>query len=472
MPQPLCFVLMPFGKKRDPAGGPDIDFDRAYAHAIMPAIADAQLEPIRADHEVTAGVIHKAMFERLLLCDFAVVDLTTANANVFYELGVRHAARPHTTLMIFAEQQPIPFDVNLLRAVPYKLGPNNSFGEAEAAALRSTLAKRLGEVRALAFEQAATDSPLVQLLQGYRCPDVAHLRTDVFRQRVEYAETTRRKLADARALKPAAAATEALAAIETSLIPFDAVETGVLIDLYLSYRAVGAFDRMMGLYEELPEVVQRTVLVREQLAFAINRKAGQKGLAADERERLRERAAKLLEEIIAERGANGETCGLLARIHKDRWDETRATDPAEARGHLRNAIKEYTRGFEADWRDAYPGINAATLLDLEGSKTSLAARDRLVPVVRFAVEQRLRGAKPDYWDHATLLELAVLAVSPERAQEHLGDALAVVREYWEPETTARNLNLLRESRGARGEDTAWIAELVAALESASRKRKG
>jgi hypothetical protein len=33
------------------------------------------------------------MFERLLLCDFAVADLTTANANVFYELGVRHAVR-------------------------------------------------------------------------------------------------------------------------------------------------------------------------------------------------------------------------------------------------------------------------------------------------------------------------------------------------------------------------------------------
>ena len=89
MPQPLCFVLMPFGRKRDPAGGPDLDFDRCYEMAIKPAIVDAQLEPIRADHEVTAGIIHKAMFERLLLCDFAIADLTTANANVFYELGVR-----------------------------------------------------------------------------------------------------------------------------------------------------------------------------------------------------------------------------------------------------------------------------------------------------------------------------------------------------------------------------------------------
>src|SRR5687768_7009206 len=103
MPAPLCFVLMPFSKKRDPTGGPEINFDAIYELAIGPAIEDAGLKPIRADHEVTGGIIHKAMFERLLLCDFAVADLSTANANVFYELGVRHSTRPFSTVAIFAE---------------------------------------------------------------------------------------------------------------------------------------------------------------------------------------------------------------------------------------------------------------------------------------------------------------------------------------------------------------------------------
>ena len=96
--EPLCFVLMPFGSKKDPGGGPDINFDRIYEDAIRPAVDAAGMEAIRADEERTDGIIHRAMFERLLLCDFAVADLTTANANVFYELGVRHAARPATTL--------------------------------------------------------------------------------------------------------------------------------------------------------------------------------------------------------------------------------------------------------------------------------------------------------------------------------------------------------------------------------------
>jgi hypothetical protein len=471
MRQPLCFVLMPFGRKRDPGGGPDIDFDRIYDTAIKPAIVEMKLDPVRADEEVTAGVIHKTMFERLLLCEFAVADLTTANANVFYELGVRHAARPQTTLMLFAREQPIPFDVKLLRALPYHLGSHNSFGDAEATALRQSLARRLEEVRDLAFRQEASDSPLVQLLQGYRCPDLAHLRTDVFRDQVEYSESLKKKLREARGKKPQAVAEQELVAIEESLSPLDGVAAGVLVDLFLSYRAVSAFDRMISLFERLPQVIRQTVLVREQLAFALNRKAAK--ATADQREQLRDQAVRLLEEIIAERGANGETCGLLGRIFKDRWDEARkAGEDVRARGLHRSAIKEYTRGFEADWRDAYPGINAVTLLDLEGSPASLTERDRLLPVVRYAVEQKLRGAKPDYWDQATLVELSVLASQPQRAEDHLADALAALREPWEAETTARNLGLLVEARNKRGEDTGWIVGIVRSLEGAGKDRRG
>lgn len=470
MPQPFCFVLMPFGKKRDPVGGPDIDFDRIYEQAIKPAIVDADLEPVRADYEVSGGLIHKAMFERLLLCEFAVADLTTANANVFYELGVRHASRPHTTLMLFAEQQPIPFDVATLRAIPYHMGERNRFTDAEAAALRAALSRRLLDVRELAYEQNVADSPLVQLLQGYQCPDVAHLRTDVFRERVQYSETIRDKLLGARNAESAATGEQGLVDVEGELGTLDAVETGVLVDLYLSYRAVGAFDRMIDLYQRLPEVTRRTVLVREQLAFALNRKAGK--AVAGEREALRERAIALLEEVIAERGANGETCGLLGRVYKDRWDEAREKEPAKARGLLRRAIAEYVRGFEADWRDAYPGVNAITLLDIDGSQSSLQQRDRLLPVVRYAVEQRIQGKEPDYWDHATLVELALIANQRSQAADHLSDALAVIREYWEPETTARNLGLLQSARAARGEETAWTADLISELEKAAAGKRG
>ncbi len=106
--QPLCFVLTPFGSKPDPAGGPNIDFNRIYASAIKPAIEDANMFAIRADEEKLGGIIHKATFERLMTCEFAVAALTTSNPNVLYELGIRHAARPRTTLIIYAESSALP----------------------------------------------------------------------------------------------------------------------------------------------------------------------------------------------------------------------------------------------------------------------------------------------------------------------------------------------------------------------------
>jgi hypothetical protein len=157
---PLCFVLMPFGTKKDPTGGPDINFDSVYEKAIRPAIEDAGMDPIRADEELTGGIIQKPMFERLLLCDFAVADLTTVNPNVFYELGVRHAARPATTLAIFAKNHSLPFDIGHLRSLPYDLGKKNRFSDKEASALRSALKRRLAQLRKVAREDAASDSPL------------------------------------------------------------------------------------------------------------------------------------------------------------------------------------------------------------------------------------------------------------------------------------------------------------------------
>ena len=91
--KPLCFVLMPFGRKSD-GGGRTIDFDAVYNEIIAPGVTAAGMDVIRADQEQIGGTIHKPMFERLMLCDYAVADMTGANPNVYYELGIRHALRP------------------------------------------------------------------------------------------------------------------------------------------------------------------------------------------------------------------------------------------------------------------------------------------------------------------------------------------------------------------------------------------
>ena len=167
-------------------------------------------------------------------------------------------------------------------------------------------------------------------------------------------------------------------------------------------------------------------------------------------------------EIIAARGPSSETNGLLGRVYKDRWEiERKAGNVLGARGWLKKSAETYLAGFEADWRDAYPGINAVTLMELMSPPD--ARRLELLPVVTYAVKRRLAQSTPDYWDHATLLELAVLSRDEAAALDAAAAALAAVRETWEPQTTANNLRLIREARVAQGQVLPWADEIEGAL---------
>ena len=436
MTRPLCFVLMPFGRKPD-AAGRMVDFDRVYQDLIAPAIEEADLEPLRADEEMAGGIIHKPMYERLILCEYAVADLTTANANVFYELGLRHAVRQWSTVLIFAEGgSQLPFDVAPLRALPYKLSPAGTPVDADP--VRAALATRLKAART-----AIADSPVFQLVEGF--PDIQRLKTDVFRDRVRYSQQTKERLAAARKQ-----GVDAVRAVEAQLGTIADTESGVVVDLFLSYRAVKGWDDMLRLVERMAPPLAATVMVREQLGLALNR-AGR----GDEAERV-------LAALIDERGPSSETYGILGRVYKDRWEAAaKAGESLLARGLLDKAIGAYLKGFEADWRDAYPGVNAVTLMELKDLPDP--RREALIPVVRYAVQRRVAAGKPDYWDHATLLELAVLGKDETGATAALADALAAVREVWEPETTERNLRLIREARERRHEQVPWAAEIEEAL---------
>jgi tetratricopeptide (TPR) repeat protein len=434
--KPFCFVLMPFGTKTD-EGGRAIDFDRVYSEVIQPAIVDAEMEPVRADGEGVGGIIHKPMFERLMLCDYAVADLTTANPNVLYELGIRHGIRPYSTVLIFGKGMRLPFDIALLRGLPDNLdksgAPETPSGD------RKALADRLAACRT-----PAPDSPLFQLLSDYSPPDIAHVKTDVFRDAVEYSQRYKDKLRAARS-----AGRAAVAEVERELNIADA-DPAIAIDLYLSYRAVKDWQAMLDLEAKMSPILRSTVMVQEQLGFALNRLGR------------RDDAERILLAVMEQHGPSSETNGLLGRVYKDAWEDARNKgQDLLARGHLRKAIGAYLAGFEADWRDSYPGVNTVTLMEMQEPVDPRQAR--LLPVVRYAIERRMAAKTPDYWDFATVVELEVLAGNRDGAEAALGDALAVVREAWEPETTARNLRLIREAREKRKIDVGWIADVEAEL---------
>ena len=209
---------------------------------------------------------------------------------------------------------------------------------------------------------------------------------------------------------------------------------------------------MIELVRRMPPVLAATVLVQEQLGLALNR-AGRG-----------EEAEKVLRDVIYRRGPSSETLGILGRVYKDRWEEElKAGNAIEAEGFLEKAIDTYLQGFEADWRDAFPGINAATLMEIrEPGSPDVKA---LVPVIRYAVERKIARGAVDYWDYATLLELAVLERDSNRASRELAAAWAERHKMdkWSPESTAANLNDIAEARETRGEDVSSLRKIVERL---------
>ncbi len=141
-----CFVIMPFGEKVHPVTKKPIDFDAVYHTFIKPAAMQEGVECLRSDEENKTGLIHSAMIEHILDSTVAIVDITTGNPNVMYELGVRHTARRWGTIIIRQKgHDTIPFNINGLRALDYDLSSEETLEESKkhlAANIKACIVER------------------------------------------------------------------------------------------------------------------------------------------------------------------------------------------------------------------------------------------------------------------------------------------------------------------------------------------
>lgn len=436
--RPTCIILLPFGRRSGP-DGVAVDFDDLLLRVVRPAVEAAGLDLVDP-HALEAGVAWAAALSELLTgADLAVADVTHANPNVLFELGMREAVRPGGTVLIACDGAALAPPLSTRQVILYPR-PDPDLSEGSATTARVAITRALRALRETPSRHAGPEM--------WRA--LPHDRAEGF-ERIGGALTLKRALADARSARDP----ERLRAIEAEILQTPSTEAGVWADLFLSFRALACHADMVRLYDHLPSESRREPMIREQLAFALNR-VGK-----------RARAQALLEEVVAEVGPNPETLGILGRIHKDRWQDAvaRGDDPS-ASEHLDEAIASYRAGFEADWRDAYPGINLVTLLELKGTTEAIAELSQVLPVVRYSAHRRLR-ARPDYWDHATLLELAVLAADADAARRHVNDAVATGPEPWQLETTRVQLENIRRAREARGATDGWLPFVLAALTEAA-----
>jgi len=211
----------------------------------------------------------------------------------------------------------------------------------------------------------------------------------------------------------------------------------IVIDLLLAYRSVSCYENMVQFIESLPLFIRKTVGIQEQYGFALNR-AGRK-----------DDAVNVLQKLIDENGPNSETCGILGRVYKDRYMELKTSKPLAAAGFLDKAINTYLDGYKADMRDFFPGVNAATLLCIKKDPYATDVAKAVELSVQAHLEKKskrqlrtISSGFDNYWPYATLLELAVIQGSPDKAGKYLGECLAISSEAWQRETTANNLKLL------------------------------
>ena len=167
-----CFVVMGFGKKTDFETGRVLDLDQSYINLIKPAVEAAGLKCIRADEIVHSGLIDVPMYEQLLKADVVVADISTSNRNAVYELGVRHALRPYTTVIIAEEQMmksPF-FDLNHIVIRQYRhLGED--IGVSEMKRFTSDLTRAIKEIMARE-PKLRWDSPVYKFIDSLTPPSV------------------------------------------------------------------------------------------------------------------------------------------------------------------------------------------------------------------------------------------------------------------------------------------------------------
>ena len=160
-----CFVVMGFGTKTDYATGRKLDLNKSYRLLIKPVVEEKGLICIRADEIRHSGSIDVPMYKELLKADVVIADLSTANVNAFYELGIRHALRPHTTIVISEDKLAYPFDLNHIKITSYThLGEGIEYEEVER------FRKILGETLQAVLEKKEPDSPVYTYLDGLTPP--------------------------------------------------------------------------------------------------------------------------------------------------------------------------------------------------------------------------------------------------------------------------------------------------------------
>jgi hypothetical protein len=160
-----CFVIMGFGKKKDPDTNRTIDLDETYKKIIRPAVQSCDYNCVRADEILDSGIIDKSMYALLYRAELVIADISTFNPNAMYELGTRHVLKPYTTIILKEDESKMPFDISHNRILNYKHLGNEITNEEAKKCIQ-----QLKDLITAITENPLIDSPLYSLIPKVQQP--------------------------------------------------------------------------------------------------------------------------------------------------------------------------------------------------------------------------------------------------------------------------------------------------------------
>lgn len=438
----IAFMVMPFNRKATARTEPDvpteIDFDALWERVYQPVLQRLGYTAVRADRD-TGALIIAQMIQRLAIADLVVADITIPNANVYYEIGVRHAASRTGCVLVAADWARPVFDLGQMRQLRFPLSDGEIGPEAARAATEG-----LGEGLAALRDG---DSPVYEAVPGYP-GKIAVDRVSAFREAVAALSDFDAEVRAARAAPDAQRAQRTRAILDQHGAK-RVVREAVVLDLLRLIRDNLGWDDTLAYIASLPEQVARQPLVHEQRALALCKA----GSAAE--------AIGSLEELIAREGETSERCGLLGGRYKVLMRE--ATTPRERRRYLERAIESYERGMLLDLNDYYPAGNLVGLYRERGEPGDdvLAADAQAVTAV--ACRAALTLGRADEWTIPTLLNLAFDRGDVLEARRLQRDIERQDHVGWQIESTLKDLDATaaRHAGDVRAELEAILEELRA-----------
>jgi hypothetical protein len=310
-----CFVIIGYGIKSDLATGRKLNLDKTFENLIKPVFKSLNIDCFRAIDKNKTGVIDSLMYEWILQADIVLADISTLNANVIYELGVRHALRPYSTIIISEQKlmQDLPFDIDHTIIHQYE-HLESDIGHSEVLRFRRHLKKLIQPI----LDTPETDSPVYTFLKNLDAPKFKK----VAEKKVSKIIATPPSISDL--VLPAENAlneenySEAISFFNAALL-YDKTNT------YLTQRLA------LATYKEKP-----------------NDKAALK------------KAQTILEKLNPNETTDPETLGLSGAINKRLYEVTNDEQ------YLDKAIWFYEKGFYIQ-QDYYTGINFAYQLTLKAT---------------------------------------------------------------------------------------------------------